>query len=108
MVGLLLERAGELETLKSLGATRKEIAGATAWEGVGLAIVGLAAGFFLSLVLGWLLIYVINPQSFGWTLQFSVPWKSLTTLALLTVATAAAVAWTVGYRNARLRSDRFD
>ncbi|MEM6916886.1 MAG: FtsX-like permease family protein, partial [Verrucomicrobiota bacterium] len=106
LAGLLLERRSELTTLKSLGATRREIAGAAMWEGVGLAGAGLAGGFLLSFVLGWILIFVINPQSFGWTLSYRVPWISFLGLAVITLITAAVVAWVVGYRNANLPGER--
>ncbi len=106
LAGLLLERRQELATLRSLGATRGAIAAASLWEGLGLALVGLAGGFVLSLLLGWILIHVINPQSFGWTLQYRVPWVSFGALAAVTLSTAGLVSWWVGYRNATLRSDR--
>ncbi len=106
LAGLLLERRNELATLRALGATRRSIALASMWEGIGLALVGLAGGYVLSFVLGWVLIHVINPQSFGWTLSYRVPWLSFAALALVTLATAALVSWAVGYRNANLRSDR--
>ena len=35
--------------------------------------IGLAVGLALSIVL----IYVINVQSFGWTIQFHLPWAFL-------------------------------
>ncbi|MDF1859289.1 MAG: ABC transporter permease [Verrucomicrobiales bacterium] len=106
LAGLLLERRNELTTLKSLGATRREIARSTMWEGSGLAMVGYVGGILLSFLLGWVLIYVINPQSFGWTLVYRVPWASFLLLGLLTVGAAAIVAWVVGFRNAELKSDR--
>lgn len=106
LAGLLMERRDELATLKSLGARRREIASAAMWEGVGLAAVGLAGGFLLSFLLGWILIFVINPQSFGWTLDYRVPWLSFAGLAALTLAAAAVVARLVGHRGANLRSDR--
>jgi len=106
LAGLLLERRTELATLKSIGVTRREIATAAMWEGGGLAAVGLVGGFALSFVLGWILIYRINPQSFGWTLSYHVPWAAFVALAALVLATAAATAFWVGYRNADLRSDR--
>jgi putative ABC transport system permease protein len=106
LAGLLLERRNELATLRALGATRRGIALASMWEGFGLALVGLAGGYVLSFFLGWVLIHVINPQSFGWTLSYRVPWISFAALAVVTLATAALVSWTVGYRNANLKSDR--
>ena len=49
--------------------------------------IGLAVGFALSLVL----IYVINVQSFGWSIQFHPPFLFLLQLALvLILATALA------------------
>jgi len=106
LAGLLLERRNELATLRGLGATRRGIARASMWEGIGLALVGLAGGFILSFFLGWVLIHVINPQSFGWTLRYRVPWTGFAALAGITLATAALVSWTVGYRKATLPSDR--
>lgn len=106
LAGLLLERRNELSTLKSLGATRHDIAKAALWEGVGLSLVGLTGGFLMSFLLGWILIDVINPQSFGWTLMYRVPWVSFVALAIITMVTAGGVAWFVGYRNANLQSDR--
>jgi len=106
LAGLLLERRQELATLRSLGATRGAIALASLWEGLGLALVGLAGGYVLSLLLGWILIHVINPQSFGWTLQYRVPWASFGGLAAVTLSTAGLVSWWVGYRNASIQSDR--
>ena len=47
--------------------------------------VGLAVGLLLSLVL----IYVINVQSFGWTIQFHVPWLFLLQMSPAIVACTA-------------------
>lgn len=106
LAGLLLERRSELATLRAVGATRADIARAAMWEGIGLAVVGLIGGYLLSLILGWVLIYVINPQSFGWTLRYRIPWISFSILAGVTLATAAIVSRIVGSRNANLLSDR--
>lgn len=106
LTGLLLERRAELETLRAMGATRGNIAYSAMWEGIGLASVGLAGGFVMSLLLGWVLIFVINPQSFGWTLDYRIPWLSFAGLAVVTIAVAALVAWFLGQRNANLQSDQ--
>ncbi len=105
LASLLVERRDELNTLKSIGFTRGQIASASAVEGAGLAMAGLVGGYALALILGALLIYVINRQSFGWTLDFRVPWGLLAGLALLTLLTSGTVAGVVGHRGARLRSD---
>lgn len=106
LAGLLLERRNELATLRSLGATRRDIARAAMWEGLGISFVGLVGGIGVSFFLGWILIGVINPQSFGWTLRYAVPWGTFVLLSGITLATAGGVAWAVGWRNANLKSDR--
>jgi putative ABC transport system permease protein len=70
------ERRGELRVLKELGFTRKDIALAGAGESTVLVLVGSLTGLVAALLLGHILIYVINRQSFGWTLQFAIPWAS--------------------------------
>ncbi len=47
--------------------------------------IGLVAGFALSLVL----IYVINVQSFGWTIQFHLPTAFLVQSSIVVVAATA-------------------
>lgn len=106
LAGLLLERRNELSTLRAIGATRRDIARAAMWEGLGIALAGLGGGLAVSFFLGWILIGVINPQSFGWTLRYAVPWGALVFLSGITLSTAAAVAWVVGDRNSNLKSDR--
>lgn len=106
LAGLLLERKNELAILRSLGATRRDIARAATWEGAGIALAGLAGGLAVSFFLGWILIGVINPQTFGWTLRYDIPWGTFLLLSGLTLGAAAAVSRIVGFRNANLSSDR--
>lgn len=108
MVGLLLERKTELATLKELGMTRRGIARAAMWEGIGLSVVGVVGGLILSVFLGWLLVYVVNRQSFGWTLNFQVPWFMFLGLVIALISTGAIVAWIVGYKIANIQSDEIE
>lgn len=73
LLSLLQESGRELTFQRTLGMRRDEIAASTALEGLGIALCGLLTGWLLSLGLGWLLIHVINLQSFGWTLQTAYP-----------------------------------
>ena len=106
LVSVLLERRGELTTLRALGLSRGEIAQATACEGLALAFVGVAVGTVVSLALGWMLIYVINKQTFGWTLGFDVPWLQIAGLALLVISIGTGVAYGVGRWGADLPADQ--
>jgi putative ABC transport system permease protein len=106
LVSVLLDRRDELTTLRALGFDRREIAWATALEGTVVAACAVAGGLVLSLQLGWLLIYVINKQSFGWTLGFAVPWGQLAGLAATAVVTGGTVSYLVGRWGADLPADR--
>jgi putative ABC transport system permease protein len=106
LASVLLERRAELTTLRALGMGRQAMAKATAWEGVGIALGGSLGGLLASVALGRLLIFVINKQTFGWTLQPVFPLRSLTILTLGVVSCAALVAWTVGRWGSQLPADR--
>ncbi len=73
LITLMLERRRELAILRlvgtDLGQLRRMVVIEAGLLGIVSQIVGLAGGFALSLIL----IYVINVQSFGWTIQFHVP-----------------------------------
>jgi putative ABC transport system permease protein len=103
---ILLGRRGELTTLRALGLLRGELARATAVEGALLSICGVVAGILVSLGLGWILIYVINKQSFGWTLQFAIPWLALAALGLIVIGAGTVVAYFVGRWGSNLSADR--
>lgn len=106
LASLLWERRADLNTLRAIGLRRSELAGAAAWEGALTAAAGMIAGLAVSLALGWLLIYRINQQTFGWTLQTDRPWGQLAALALLVLASATAAGWFVGRWAARLPAER--
>lgn len=106
LISILLDRRNELTTLRALGFSRREIARATAIEGAAVATAAVLGGTALSLALGWLLIYVINKQSFGWTLGFAIPAGQLAALGAVVISTGALVSWFVGRWGAKLPADR--
>lgn len=87
LVTLVLERRGELAVLRLVGADFRQVRRMVMIEAGMLAVVsqalGLASGFALSLIL----IYVINVQSFGWTIQFHAPVAFLVQAMLVLLAT---------------------
>lgn len=105
---VLLDRRSELTLLRALGVRHRELAIATAWEGGLLSLVGTGLGLLVSLALGWLLIFVINKQTFGWTLEYSVPWAVLGILSLLVLVSGTGVSMAVGRWGAGLPSDRVE
>ena len=83
LLALVLDRRRELGLLRYLGASRGQIRGMVLAEagliGFFATVLGLALGFVLSL----LLIFVVNKQSFGWTIQFHPPGALLAGAILL-------------------------
>jgi putative ABC transport system permease protein len=106
MASVLLDRRDELTTLRALGFSRGEIAWASSLEGLAVALWAILGGLLLSLALGWILIRVINKQSFGWTLSFDLPRLQLAILALAVAATGWAVSYGVGLWGANLPADQ--
>ncbi|HKB90575.1 MAG TPA: ABC transporter permease, partial [Opitutaceae bacterium] len=106
LASVLLDRRDELTTLRALGFTHREIALATSIEGFAVTVTATFGGTLVSLALGWLLIYVVNKQSFGWTLGFALPWTQLAALATVVIATGTAVAYAVGLKGAVLPADQ--
>jgi len=91
LLALVLDRRREFGLLGYLGASSAQIRGMVLTEagllGLFAALLGTALGFALSL----LLIFVVNKQSFGWTIQFHPP-GALLGAALLLVWCATVLA----------------
>jgi putative ABC transport system permease protein len=106
MASVLLDRRDELTTLRALGFSRAELAWAGSLEGLAVALWAIGGGILLSLALGWLLIHVINKQSFGWTLSSALPGGQLAGLAAAVTVTGWAVSYGVGLWGANLPADQ--
>lgn len=106
LASIFLQRRGDLATLRALGWTPGEIARAAAIEGLLLSVVGLVAGLAVSLLLGALLVFVINKQTFGWTLEYHLPWSAMSLLSALVLLSGAATSFLIGRWAARLPGDR--
>ena len=89
LLALVIDRRRELGLLRFLGAkagqVRKLIVTEAGLIGLIANFAGIALGFALSLIL----IYVINRQSFGWTIRFH--WPVAVLLGALTLVYAATV-----------------
>ena len=89
---IVLARRREFGVLRHLGLTRGQIRGMLAAEGGLLALVGAAAGLIAGLAISLVLVYVINRQSFHWSMELHPPYLLLlgfiATLVGLSVLTA--------------------
>ncbi len=97
-----LAREREFGMLRHLGLTRGQLGAMLATEGAIVGLIGALAGVGLGLVLAQVLIHVINPQSFNWTMETRIPVGTLVAVAAALTAAAAVTAVLAG-RRATLR-----
>ena len=93
-----LARTKEFGMLRHLGVTQRQIVAMLVTEGALLGAVGVVAGIGLGLIMSQVLIHVVNPQSFHWTMETKLPWGLLAGVAVALVASAAGTALLAGRR----------
>jgi putative ABC transport system permease protein len=91
LLAVVLDRRRELGILRYLGASGPQVRRMILTEAAFLGLLAAAAGALLGFVLSLLLIYVVNKQSFGWTIQFHPP-GVLLGVALLLICCVTVVA----------------
>jgi putative ABC transport system permease protein len=91
-----LARAKEFGMLRHVGVTRGQVLGILAVEGGALTALGVLTGFVLGLLISLILVYVVNPQSFHWTMQLHLPWPLLASVAAVLVTASVATALVSG------------
>ena len=89
LVTLILERERELTILRLDRRGALADSADDRRRGVVIGAVSQLIGLVVGLALSLVLIYVINVQSFGWTIQFHVPWTFLAQSTVLIVAATA-------------------
>jgi putative ABC transport system permease protein len=88
----VLARRSEFGVLRHIGLTRAQIAATLAIEGVGLGALGVIAGLVTGGAVSLILIYVVNRQSFHWSMDVFVPAGLVTGLSVALIASAALIA----------------
>jgi putative ABC transport system permease protein len=88
---LARERQAEIALYRALGADRAQIFRLFLGRAIGIAGCGLVLGAAGGTGLALVLVRVVNPAWFGWTIALHWPWATLATQAVLLLA-AAAVA----------------
>ncbi len=92
----VLARRKEFGLLAHLGLTRRQILTVVAGEGLAWTLIGCVAGLALGLAVSVVLVHVVNPQSFHWTMDLAVPWLRLLALCASVVVAGTATAWLAG------------
>ena len=100
LLSLQLERTREIGILRANGMTPRQLWGMTLLE---TGLMGTVAGLIampLGYVLAWILIYVINVRSFGWTLQMQLTpgyfWQAAVVAIAAAVLAGLYPAWSRG------------
>ncbi|WP_152047538.1 FtsX-like permease family protein [Aureimonas psammosilenae] len=93
-----IARSREFGMLRHLGVEKRQILAMLGLEGALLGVVGAVAGVLLGLVLAQVLIHVINPQSFNWTMSTRIPFGTILGVTAALVAAAALTAVLAGRR----------
>lgn len=98
---LATTREGEFGMLRHLGFTRGDVGRLIAMEGALTAGLGVVSGLLAGGAIAWILIEIVNRQSFHWSMELAVPWTALATFAIGLVLLAAVVARLAGARAMR-------
>jgi putative ABC transport system permease protein len=89
---MVLARRREFGMLRHLGLTRREIGGMLAAEGALLAAIGASAGLLCGAAISLVLVYVVNRQSFNWSIELHWPLALLCALVIVLIALAVVTA----------------
>jgi putative ABC transport system permease protein len=93
-----IARTREFGMLRHLGVTRGQVVAMLGIEGALLGLVGGVAGVAMGCVLAQVLIQVVNPQSFNWTMDTRLPWPLLVGVGLSLVLASSVTAMLAGRR----------
>jgi putative ABC transport system permease protein len=92
----VLSRRKEFGLLSHLGLTRPQILGVVAAEGAAWTLIGSVAGLALGLAVSVVLVDIVNPQSFHWTMDLLIPWLHLLLLCGAVMLAGTMTAWLAG------------
>jgi putative ABC transport system permease protein len=87
-----LARRREFGLLVHLGFTRRQIVAVVAGEGATWTAAGTLMGLALGLIVAAVLVHVVNPQSFHWTMELLLPWPRLAVLCIAVIMAGSAAA----------------
>src|SRR4029077_16850387 len=77
-----LARRAEFGMLRHVGMRRRQIIGMLADEGILTSAFGVIYGLALGIALSLVLVYVVNRQSFNWSIDLAIPAWQLGVLSL--------------------------
>lgn len=87
-----LARRGEFAMLRHVGMLRRQVLAMLAGEGLLTSLIGVFYGLLLGGLLSLVLVYVINRQSFNWSVELAIPVLQLAAISTVLVLAAALTA----------------
>jgi putative ABC transport system permease protein len=93
-----IARAREFGMLRHIGVGKGQIIAMLASEGALLGLIGGLTGIALGALMAQVLIHVINPQSFNWTMSTHWPFGTMIAVVIALIAAAAGTATIAGRR----------
>ncbi|MBL8695794.1 MAG: FtsX-like permease family protein [Planctomycetes bacterium] len=100
---LVDERRRDLALLSALGGERWQVVGVVVAQAGFLGAIGVLLGSGAGFATGWVLVKVVNLQSFGWTLQLLPPWGALGGIAAAVVPACLVAGLAPAAAASRLR-----
>lgn len=104
LLAQIIDRRTEIQTLRFLGATRRRVARIVVLESSLIGLGGLALGVAGGLLLSVILTRVIMKGSFGWTIEFYVPWIAVAQVGLVVLVATMVGALLPARQAARLEN----
>jgi putative ABC transport system permease protein len=104
LLAVQLEKAREMGVLRALGLSTQELRSLALWEtgllGASAGLLSLPTGY----ILAWILVFIINQRSFGWTLQMHVEPAPFVQAFVLAVGAALLAAFYPAWRGSRVQT----
>jgi putative ABC transport system permease protein len=102
LTALVRERERELAVVRVLGGSRAQLGGMVAGQALFLGLAGALGGLGLGIVVGYVMVAVVNVQSFGWSLRFTLPASVLWSAGAVVPACLLA-GWIPAWLSSRLQ-----
>lgn len=93
-----LARAHEFGMLRHVGVTVRQILAMIAAEAGWLTLLGIAMGCALGFAISLILVFVVNPQSFHWSISLHVPWAVIVMIGCAMLVSSCVTAVLAGHR----------
>jgi putative ABC transport system permease protein len=87
-----LARRAQFGMLRHIGMLRRQVLATLAIEGVIMSALSVIYGLLLGTALSLILVYVIDRQSFNWSIDLAIPWLRLGALGTALIAASALTA----------------